>query len=124
MKLQAEKLDGLVISGHGPGWIAVNGERHHNSIVLSSRGLFLDWPCNRFDDLTPDHFSQLAGLDAELVIFGSGARLHFPRPDWLLGLMERRIGVETMDTMAACRTYNILASEGRHVVAALLLELA
>ena len=58
----------------------------------------------------------------ELVVFGSGTRLRFAPPALLRGLMARRIGVETMDTAAACRTYNILAGEGRRVVAALLLE--
>ncbi len=124
MKLQADKLDGLVVSGLGPGWIAVNGEKKTASILLSSRGLCLDWPCSRFEDLTPSHFAQLDALDAELVLFGSGARLRFPPPQWLQGLMQRHIGLETMDTAAACRTYNILASEGRHVVAALLVEQA
>ena len=58
----------------------------------------------------------------ELVVFGSGSKLRFAPPALLRGLMARRIGVETMDTQAACRTYNILASEGRNVVAALILE--
>jgi uncharacterized protein len=57
----------------------------------------------------------------ELVIFGSGSRIRFPQPVWLKPLMAQRIGTETMDTQAACRTYNILAQEGRHVVVALLL---
>jgi uncharacterized protein len=61
-------------------------------------------------------------LDADLVIFGSGNRLRFPRPEWLKALVEKRMGVETMDTAAACRTYNILAGEGRNVIVALLLE--
>ncbi len=124
MKLHAEKLDGLIISGHGAGWIAVNGEKKHNSIVISSRGVCLDWPCQRFDDLSAANFAHLAALRPELVIFGSGASLRFVPPQWLQGLMEHRIGLETMDTAAACRTYNILAAEGRHVVAALLLESA
>ena len=80
------------------------------------------WPCTRFEDLTPDHFAQLATLEAELIIFGSGVRNRFPPPAWLQPLMARRMGLETMDTPAACRTYNILASEGRNVVAALVLE--
>ena len=62
------------------------------------------------------------GVDAELIIFGSGVRNRFPPPAWLQPLMARRLGLETMDTPAACRTYNILASEGRNVVAALILE--
>jgi hypothetical protein len=82
----------------------------------------LAWPCAAFLSPGADHFPQLASLDAELIIFGSGVRLRFPRPAWLQPLMARRIGVETMDTPAACRTYNILAGEGRNVVAALLLE--
>jgi uncharacterized protein len=61
-------------------------------------------------------------LRPELVLFGSGTRLRFPRPEWLQALVALGIGLETMDTAAACRTYNILAGEGRHVVAALLLE--
>ena len=63
----------------------------------------------------------MLALAPELVVFGSGARLRFPPPAWLQPLMARRIGVETMDTAAACRTYNVLAAEGRAVVAALLL---
>ena len=62
------------------------------------------------------------GVDLQVVIFGSGAKLRFVSPALLRGLIERGIGVETMDTAAACRTYNILAQEGRRVVAALLLE--
>ena len=56
------------------------------------------------------------------MIFGSGTRLRFPPPAFLRALMEKRIGIETMDTLAACRTYNILAGEGRRVIAALLIE--
>ena len=54
------------------------------------------------------------------MLFGSGPRIQFPPPQWLAALFGRRIGVETMDTQAACRTYNFLAGEGRKVVAALL----
>ncbi|HPR46050.1 MAG TPA: MTH938/NDUFAF3 family protein, partial [Ottowia sp.] len=54
--------------------------------------------------------------------FGSGTRLRFPRPAWLRPLIEAGIGVETMDTAAACRTWNILTGEGRRVLAALLVE--
>mgnify|MGYP006139609943 CR=1 FL=1 len=64
----------------------------------------------------------LAQLQVEVVIFGSGARIRFPRPAWIVPLAQRRIGIETMDTAAACRTYNILAQEGRDVAVALLLD--
>ena len=51
----------------------------------------------------------------EVVIFGSGSRLRFPHPRLTAQLAKQRIGVETMDFGAACRTYNILMSEGRRV---------
>lgn len=122
MKLQPDKFDGLAISGYGPGWVGVNGEKITGSIIIGSRGQRLDWSCRSFETLTAEHFAQLAGLDAELIIFGSGERLRFPPPAWLKPLMDQRIGLETMDTQAACRTYNILAGEGRNVLVALLLE--
>jgi len=122
MKLQPDKSDVQTISAHGSGWVGVNGEKITNSVLIGSRGQRIDWPCSRFEDLGPAHFEQLAQLDAELVVFGSGPRLRFPKAAWLAPLIERRIGLETMDTAAACRTYNILAAEGRSVVAALLLE--
>ena len=90
--------------------------------MLGSRGERLDWDCQRFEDLQASHFAQLAELNAELLIFGSGQRLRFPQPGWLQPLIEKQIGLETMDTQAACRTFNVLASEGRHVIAALLIE--
>ena len=122
MKFQPDRFATQSITGYGPGWLAVDGEKTSASIVLSSRGQRFDWQCRRFEDLGSAHFAQLAELGAEVVIFGSGQRLRFAPPQWLAPLMRQRIGVETMDTQAACRTYNILASEGRNVVAALILE--
>ena len=73
-----------------------------------------------FESLASDHFARIAALKPELVIFGSGARLRFPAPALLRPLIDAGIGVETMDTAAACRTYNVLLAEGRSVVAGLL----
>lgn len=122
MKLEPDNFDVQTIKGYGPGWVGVNGEKITHSVVLGSKGQRIDWQCNRFEDLTAGHFAQLADLGAELVIFGSGPRIRFPHAAWLQALMAKRIGLETMDTGAACRTYNILAGEGRHVIVALLLE--
>ncbi|MDB5731049.1 MAG: hypothetical protein JWQ03_944 [Variovorax sp.] len=122
MKLQPDKSDAQTVTSHGPGWVAVNGEKIESSVVVGSRGERFAWDCERFEQLEARHFEVLSALGAEVVIFGSGQRLRFPRPAWLASLMAERTGVETMDTAAACRTYNILAGEGRHVVAALLLE--
>ena len=126
MKLQPDRLDVQSILAYGAGWVGLgnNGvaEKIDYSIVIGSRGEKFAWQCARFEHLTADHFGLLADLKPELVIFGSGARLRFPPPLFLRSLMAARIGIETMDTLAACRTYNILAGEGRHVVAALMIE--
>ena len=122
MKLQPDRIETQSVTAYGPGWVAIQGEKIQHSVVITSEGVRLDWDCARFEDLGSEHFAQLATLEVELVIFGSGERLRFPKPEWQTGLMSRRIGLETMDTQAACRTYNILAGEGRKVAAALLIE--
>ena len=122
MKLQPDKSDVLSVTGYGPGWIAVNGEKLSRSLILSSRGDRRAWDVSAYEDLSAMHFEQIALLDAELVIFGSGQRLRFPDPAWLTALMAKRTGLETMDTPAACRTYNILAAEGRHVALAVIID--
>lgn len=122
MKFEPDRSDAQTITGYGPGWIAVNAERLTHSIILGAQGERYDWQCRRFEDLTDTHFARLAELDAEVIIFGSGSHNRFVSPRWLAPLMQRRVGLETMDTPAACRTYNILAGEGRRVFAALLLE--
>ena len=123
MKLHAERIEGTnAIARHGPDGVLVNGIHYTHSVVVPWTGLVAAWPVTRFEDLAADHFKVLAEQTPELVIFGSGARLRFPPASVLRPLIERRIGVETMDTAAACRTYNVLLSEGRTVVAALLFE--
>ncbi|MBK7004230.1 MAG: Mth938-like domain-containing protein [Burkholderiales bacterium] len=121
MKFQPDAAAGTSITGYGAGWIAVNGERFDSSIVICSSGERFAWNCDTFDALQAAHFAQLATLGAELILFGSGERIRFPQPQWLQALYAQRIGVETMDTQAACRTFNFLAAEGRKVVAAILL---
>ncbi|WP_396431061.1 Mth938-like domain-containing protein [Limnohabitans sp.] len=124
MKLQPDKSSGLSINAYGQGWIEVNGQKFFHSLTVSSLpgATPAKWEVARFAELEATDFEILSKSGAELVIFGSGQRLRFPQPAWLRSLVELGIGLETMDTAAACRTYNILASEGRKVVAALLLE--
>jgi len=121
MKLHADKADLFAITACGTDWVTINGQRHEKSLVLNSSEGVQAWPCNRFDELTAAHFDALLAAQPELVLFGSGTRLRFVRPSLLQGLISQRIGIETMDTAAACRTFNILAGEGRRVTAALLL---
>jgi len=123
LKFQPDTLDGVnSISRHEAGRAWVGTTAYGHSILVPWRGAVQPWGVQTTAELTEAHFEQLLAFDPELVIFGSGRRLQFPAPALLRRLFERRIGIETMDTAAACRTYNVLASEGRSVLAALLLE--
>ena len=122
MKIHPAQLHVQSISAYGTGWVQVGGEKITHSVILDSRGERVDWSCAHFEDLTVGHFEQLAQLQPELVIFGSVERLRFVHPALTQALIQRQIGLETMDTQAACRTYNILAAEGRYVAVALLMR--
>ena len=118
-------MEGLnAISRHGVDGVIVNGIEHRSSVIVPWQGRVQAWPVDDFSALSEDHFALLAELGPELVIFGSGSRIRFPKPAWLRPLMARRIGIETMDTGAASRTYNVLLAEGRTVLVALLFEAA
>ena len=123
MKFQPDTFVGTnAISRLDAGAIWVNGERHEGALLVPWRGSVGAWHGATLRTLQPVHFEAVLALQPELVIFGSGRRLRFAHPSLLRPLIDRGIGVETMDTAAACRTYNVLFSERRSVVAALLLE--
>lgn len=121
MKFQADISNANAISGYGSGWITLGQEKFTSSIIINSAGQRIQWDCSKFEDLCAEHFQQIMAMDIELLIFGSGEQLRFPPAQYLQALYTQRIGVETMDTRAACRTYNFVIGEGRKVAAALLL---
>ena len=121
MKLQLSPSgDQYQITGHGPGHVLVNGVRHESSLIVLPDEIVTPW-VGCFADLSVQAFDLIRVRAPDIVLLGSGARLRFPSPALYAGLLLARIGVEVMDTAAACRTYNILAAEGRRVAAALLL---
>ena len=123
MKFQPDSLEGVnTITRHDGAQVWVGNEPYSGNVIVPWNGPVQAWDAADFDSLMQVHFDQLLQLKPELVIFGSGARLRFPAPALLRSLINERIGVESMDTAAACRTYNVLVSERRTVVAALLLE--
>ena len=122
MKFQPDQLDGVNnITHYDVDSLRVQGELHTGSVLVPWVGAPRPWNAARLDELTPEHFEAVLALDPEVVIFGSGARLKFVSPALYRCLIDRRIGVETMDSGAACRTYTVLANEGRRVVAAIML---
>lgn len=122
MKLQLARTDGLnTFTAYGDGYVSVNGIRHDCNIIALPDRLIPGWTSADFDSLTIADFELLAGLDAEIILLGTGNRLRFPRPELMRPLVQAQKGLEVMDLQAACRTYNILAAEGRKVAASLLL---
>ncbi|MDG4551033.1 MAG: Mth938-like domain-containing protein [Candidatus Contendobacter sp.] len=114
-------LNRYSITGYGPDWVRVNQQEFRRSVIVTPERLVSDWPPRTFGDLVEAHFAAIADLEPEIVLLGTGGRQRFPRPSLTRPLLERGVGVEIMDTAAACRTYNIVMLEGRRVAAALLL---
>jgi len=122
MKLQAERAQGKnAITAYGEGFVTVDGQTHRRSIIVGYDRFVPDWPIARIEDLKSDDLLALAH-DCDVVLLGTGARQRFPQRTVLSPLFDKRLGVEVMDTAAACRTYNVLLAEGRAVVAALIVE--
>ncbi len=126
MKLQPDKSSAPLVRAYTETWIQIDDLRFEQSVIVSSLPGVLPqaWPPSSFALLQAHDLDALAKTGAELVILGTGRRQKFPPASWLAHFLQARMGLEAMDTAAACRTYNILAGEGRRVVAGLLLETA
>jgi uncharacterized protein len=122
LKLHADQLTAHnTVTAYGPGFIEVNKQRHTSPLLLMPDRLQA-WPVADFEALAPDHFAALLPWQPELVLLGTGRSQRFPHPQLVRPLTEAGLGVEAMDSAAACRTYNILMAEGRRVAAAVLVE--
>lgn len=121
MKIEREQAEGRnMFTGYGAGYVEVNRTRYSASLVVGADKLVADWPLESIDALAADHMAAILELKPEIVLLGTGAAFAFPDPARLAPLRKAGVGVEVMDTNAACRTYNILLGEGRNVVAALI----
>ena len=110
-----------LITGYGEDFIEINKKRYSQNLIVLANELLLDWDVSSFAELTPAHFSRIVDLNPEVLLLGTGAVHQFLHPKIAQNLTVKNIPVECMTTAAACRTYNILMSEGRHVAAALLI---
>jgi uncharacterized protein len=121
MKLHASQPLSLnTVTAYGPGYVEINAQRYAGAVMVQPESPVLPWPPTDFDALTAAHFEAIALCAPDVVLLGTGATQRFVHPRLTAALAERRIGIESMDTRAACRTYNILMTEGRKVLAALL----
>ena len=123
MKLHADPIPALnTVTAYDAQHVEVNAQSYNHSILLMPGGPVQPWPVSEFSQLSELHFRAMLGQKPELVILGTGVRQRFAHPRLWADLAEQRIGVEFMDTGAACRTYNILMTEGRLVLAALIIQ--
>jgi uncharacterized protein len=121
MKFHLSLGEGHRVTGIGAGWVRVGVDEHRTSFLLAPDAIVAPWADRGFDGLGDAEFAAVLALAPEIVLLGTGGRQRFPHPRVYRVLSEARVGVEVMDTAAAARTYNIIAAEGRRVVAALLL---
>lgn len=123
MKLHASSTQQYqTITGYFPGGVEINTRPFDHSLLVLPEVAPRAWPVDNFAALTTAHFEQLLAEQPDVVILGTGERQRFVHPKLSAPLTSRQIGVECMDTNAACRTYNILMGEGRKVLLALIIE--
>lgn len=118
---QDDPDEGYVITAYDSDSVTVNGKPFRQSLIITHLKLHENWPIDSISHLQPDHVDLVLSFNPELIIIGTGNRLVFPAAEMYSSIIKRGIGVDFMDTGAACRTYNILVSEGRDVVAGLIL---
>ncbi|MBW8371956.1 MAG: Mth938-like domain-containing protein [Thiobacillus sp.] len=113
----------MLFTGYGADHVLINGHRFDSSLLLTARGIEIaPWAGLGFNALTAAHFQWVANRELDILLLGTGSRLRFPHPSLTRALVDAQIGLEVMDIGALCRTYNILAAEGRSVGAAVLIE--
>ena len=122
MDLSIERPEGyLFVRRVGENGITLIDRELTDSFLLAPDRAVEHWPVHEAAELGADHVDALLALQPELVLLGTGARQTFPAAAFMAGFLRQGIGVEVMDNAAAARTYNLLAGEGRRVVAAFML---
>ncbi len=122
MKLQLDSGDSqFAITSYGVGQVVVREERITQACIIGPAGIVRDWGPRDVQDMMPRHMEAILALEPEVILLGTGARQIFPAAHVMEPLLSGQVGLEVMDTGAACRTYNILLAEGRRIVAGLLM---
>ena len=121
MKFTQQRPDGAnLIRRYGADYIVVGNEEIRSSCIVSANS-FSAWAPRSVEELTVESLAPLFALAPEVVVLATGATQRFPRASLRAEFATRRIGLEVMEIGAACRTYNVLVSEERRAVAAVLL---
>ncbi|MES2898252.1 MAG: Mth938-like domain-containing protein [Pseudomonadota bacterium] len=125
MKLHASTTKQYqTVTGYDDQGVEINAERYNYSVIVMPETPPRAWDVPTFEALTDEHFEKIEEDRPDVVILGTGERQRFVHPRLVAALSARHIGVESMDSKAACRTYNVLMGEGRKVTLALIIEKA
>lgn len=119
MKLHQQQDTGNLFKQYKNGAVQVGEQWYQGTVIVTPDVIDTQWPVLSLADLTEAHFEYLLSFRPEVVLLGTGERFQLVHPKLTLPLTGIGIGVETMDTGAVCRTFNILSGEGRRVVAAI-----
>lgn len=122
MKFAQDNQDeGYFITAYSDDSVSINGKPFQQSFIITPTTLEENWAITSIDQLMQSHIDQILALSPELILIGTGEKLVFPAVELYSSIIQHGIGVDFMDTGAACRTYNILMSEDRDVVAGIIL---
>lgn len=122
MKIESDNITKTgYISYYDQGSIQIGTERFLYSIIVTPSTIIRNWPPQTFTDITLDHLQQILKIKPELILIGTGKKQCFPANALMSEITKLNIGIEFMETGAACRSYNILLQEGRNIAAALLM---
>ena len=119
VKFTRETVDAVTIHSVTTQAIVVGGVAYSRPIVLSLDEAVSEWHAGPVTELTSSQFDAVLEAAPELVIIGTGATSIFPPRELVFAFARHGVGLETMDTAAAARTWNVLATEGRRVAAVL-----
>ena len=123
MKLHSSNTEKYqTVTGYDQSGVEINAQRYDYSVLVMPETPPRPWNVTRFEDLTAEHFDEIAADKPDVVVLGTGERQRFVHPRLIASLSSKQVGVESMDSHAACRTYNILMGEGRKVTLALIIE--
>jgi uncharacterized protein len=110
-----------LIRSYGGGELRINDELYRNTLIVDAATIRAEPALTDVQGLTAEHAVRILDLEPEVVLLGTGPRQVFPAPAFGAQFLRARVGYEVMDTGAACRTFNVLVSERRRVVALLML---
>lgn len=123
MRLDLDRPAGVnIIHAVSAGEIRVGDRLIRTSVIIGAEDIIPDWPVSSTQDIDESSLASVLALEPDILLLGTGRNLVFPSARVHAGILARNIGLEVMDTPAACRTYNVLAAEGRRVIAALIID--